>query len=135
MANLKGVFLSKSPDWRTPENLYESLDAEFHFDDDPCPHFGAEDAPDGLLRPWGERVYVNPPYGREVWRWFDKALGELKNGTEVVVFLLPARTDTAWFHDYALPNAKEIRFIRGRLHFSEKGPAPFPSMLVILEAP
>lgn len=135
MVNLKGVFLSESPNWRAPQALYGKLDAEFHFDDDPCPYFGAEDAGDGLLRPWGKRVYVNPPYGAGVSRWFEKGLSELRNGTEIVVFLLPARTDTAWFHDYALPNAKEIRFIRGRIHFSEEGPAQFPSILIVMEAP
>lgn len=104
------------------------LDAEFHFTDDPCPAGGTG----GLERPWGSRVFLNPPYGRRVDTWLHKALAELESGTEVVVALLPARTDTVWFHDLVLGRAAEVRFIRGRLYFDDgSGRAPFPSMLVV----
>lgn len=70
-------------------------------------------------------MYCNPPYGRGVGAWLAKA-----REAELAVYLLPSRTDTAWWHDYAL-KADEIRFIRGRLYFSERGPAPFPSVILI----
>lgn len=79
----------------------------------------------------GQRVFCNPPYGREIGKWVKKCYEESKN-CEVVVMLIPARTDTAYFHDYIYGKAKEIRFIRGRLHFNESAAgAPFPSMVVI----
>lgn len=92
---------------------------------------------DGKILPWdGERVFCNPPYGRGIGEWLAKG-----PEAELAVFLIPARTDTGWFHDHAL-KAKEIRFFRGRLKFSENhitprdgsNAAPFPSMLVIYEA-
>jgi len=70
---------------------------------------------------------MNPPYGREIGKWVKKAYQE--GG---VVGLLPARTDTKWFHDYIYGKAK-IRFLKGRVKFSGKGPAPFPSMIVIFK--
>jgi len=79
----------------------------------------------------GYRVYCNCPYGREISKWVKKAYEENKKGV-FVVMLLPARTDTKWFHDY-IYNQHEIRFIKGRLKFNDgKQSAPFPSMLVIM---
>lgn len=128
------LFSSKTGEWETPQDLFEKLDAEFHFEVDvcaipenaKCPLFFSPKE-DGLLQNWGRRCWCNPPYGREVSRWVRKA-----SETEgLVVMLLPARTDTAWFHDYILGKA-EIRFIRGRLKFGNaKNGAPFPSMVVI----
>jgi site-specific DNA-methyltransferase (adenine-specific) len=117
-------FSSLSPHWATPRHLYAQLDAEFHFTFDPCP---LDLAGFGCLRSWeGERVYCNPPYGPEIPKYLSKAREPI-----CAVFLLPARTDTKWFHDYCL-FADEIRFIKGRLKFGEaKNSAPFPSMLVI----
>ena len=82
----------------------------------------------------GGAVFCNPPYGREIGKWVRKAYEESRSGTTVVL-LIPARTDTAYFHDYIYGKA-EIRFLRGRLHFTDEegnayAPAPFPSMLVI----
>jgi site-specific DNA-methyltransferase (adenine-specific) len=74
---------------------------------------------------------MNPPYGREISLWVRKAYESSLEAGTVVVCLLPARTDTAWWHDYVIAYAKKIRFIRGRLRFSGKGPAPFPSALVV----
>lgn len=80
----------------------------------------------------GERVWCNPPYGRVIRQWVEKAYHEWLNGATVVL-LVPARTDTAWFHDYILPYA-EVRFLRGRVHFNNsKDPAPFPSMVCIFK--
>lgn len=107
----------------------KALDDEFSFTLDPCPIGGTG----GLDVPWHGRVYVNPPYGKGIDRWLKKGLYDILSGdSEVVVFLLPARTDTRWFHDWVLPFADEIRFIKGRLKFSgHKNSAPFPSMIVV----
>ena len=125
------MFSSKSPHWPTPKFLLEELDKEFHFDFDPCPL--GEDETDGsapLFTSWsGKRVFCNPPYNKGIARFLERGME-----ADVAVFLLPARTDTKWFHDMILPNAKEIRFIKGRLRFGDaKNSAPFPSMLVIYD--
>ena len=124
-----GMFSSIHPDWRTPRGIYEKLDAEFHFDFDPCP---PNPTFDGLKIPWGKSNFVNPPYGREIIKWCEKALGEHLNG-KTVVMLVASRTDTQWWHDYIM-KADEIRFIKGRLKFEGHpagGSAPFPSAVVI----
>ncbi len=122
----KGLMTSLSPHWATPKWLYAELDKRFHFDDDPCPLGGKG----GLDRPWGKSVYVNPPYGREIIVWVKKCY-ETAQGGACVVALLPARTDTKWWHDYVM-KADEILFIKGRLKFNDgKNPAPFPSCIVI----
>ncbi len=127
------IFSSAHVEWGTSPDLYESLNKEFHFDFDPCPSGGIWD---GREISWkGKRVFCNPPYGKGIDQWLSKG-----REPEIAVFLLAARTDTAWFHDYAL-NADEIRFFRGRLKFNEKhitprdGPnaCPFPSILVIFK--
>ena len=121
------MFSSKNLCWKTPDSLYAELNKEFNFDDDPCPESGIF----GLDRSWGKRTFVNPPYGRFVGEWVKKASEESERGS-LVVMLLAARTDTAWFHDYVLTHAKEVRFIRGRLKFGDgTNSAPFPSMIVI----
>ncbi len=128
------LFSSAHVEWGTPPDLFEALNKEFHFDFDPCTHHTLWD---GRFISWeGQRVFCNPPYGKGVDKWLAKGREAV-----VAVYLLPARTDTAWFHDYAL-KADEIRFIRGRLRFveghilkrdswSSQDCAPFPSMLVI----
>lgn len=117
----------KSWDWSTSPDFYSALDAEFCFDHDPCKIGGTL----GLLENWGRRNYVNPPYGRGLKDWFSKALLERAKGN-LSVFNVPARTDTSWFHDYVLPNADEIRFVRGRLKFGAAAHgAPFPSIIVV----
>lgn len=121
-----GLFSSVRSDWRTPKAFYDGLDAEFHFDHDPCPYPASLD---GLVMPWGRRNFVNPPYGRQVGKWVRRGW-EVSQEGNLVVMLLASRTDTQWFHDYILGQA-EIRFIKGRLHFDGRGPAPFPSMVVV----
>lgn len=126
-----GLFTSASQHWATPKDLYADLDKEFHFSDDPCPL--TENSIEGLLREWGTSTFLNPPYGRDIGKWIDKARNEAQSG-KTVVCLLPARTDTRWFHEHCL-KAKEIRFLRGRLKFGgAEGNAPFPSMIVVFES-
>jgi hypothetical protein len=129
--NTEVLFSSASDRWATPHALRAELDREFAFDFDPCPLDGTGDGLSPLFCEWkGKRVFCNPPYGPGIGEW-------LKRGREaaLAVFLIPARTDTRWFHEIVMPNAAEIRFLRGRLKFGEsKNPAPFPSMLVIFKA-
>jgi site-specific DNA-methyltransferase (adenine-specific) len=124
------MFSSLRPDWRTPEALYSALSEEFGITFDPCPR---NPTFDGLSVPWNGNVYVNPPYGNAITAWAKKGAAEFDAGrAECVVWLVAARTDTVWFHDYLLPRASELRFIRGRLHFDDgPGGAPFPSLVVV----
>ncbi len=130
-------FSSESGEWATPQWLFDSLDKEFRFTLDPCcthenakckKHYTKKE--NGLLQSWAdERVYMNPPYGRDIKPWMCKAYEEFKNGA-LVVCLVAARTDTAWWHDYAAKG--DVRFYRGRLRFGEaKQSASFPSALVV----
>ena len=136
----KGLFSSDTAEWATPRDFFEKLDAEFHFDLDPCSthenakcerHFTLED--NGLEKNWGgARVFCNPPYGREIGKWVRKCYEESRKPNTICVMLIPARTDTAYFHDWIYHKADEIRFVRGRLHFNDsKQGAPFPSMVVV----
>jgi len=135
----KGLMSSNTSEWATPQVFFNDLDKKFHFTLDPCcteenhkcsNYFTKEQ--DGLKMSWeGYRVFCNPPYGREINKWVEKAYNENKKGT-FIVMLLPARTDTRWFHDF-IYNKHEIRFIKGRLKFNDgKQSAPFPSMIVIM---
>lgn len=136
----KGLFTSNTSEWATPQDFFNKLNEEFHFTLDPCSnhenakckkHFTEEQ--DGLRQSWdNETVFCNPPYGKVLKDWVRKA-SEVKKRGGVVVMLIPARTDTRYFHEYIYqkPNV-EIRFIKGRLKFGgSKNSAPFPSMLVI----
>lgn len=109
---------------RTPKEVYDLLDSEFHFDDDPCPLGGQG----GLSRDWGRSVYMNPPYSNPV-PWCQKAVFEMGRG-KVVVALLRGDTTTRWFHTYVLPYAIEIRFILGRVRFTGARPN-FGNIVVI----
>ena len=109
--------------FKTPSELYDKLNKEFSFNDDPCPIGGIE----GLDREWGISTYVNPPYSNPR-PWIEKAIMEARKG-KTIVMLLRGDTSTAWFHDLVLGKA-EIRFLRGRLKFTDT-PAPFPSIVVI----
>jgi len=143
------MFSSKSEEWETPQDFFNKLDQRWNFTLDPCctketakceTFFTKED--DGLKLDWKDhRVFMNPPYGRSVGKWVEKAYKEGIKHNTIVVCLLPSRTDTKWFHDYCM-NAKTIKFVKGRLHFKNKviadytgktdtSPAPFPSMIVI----
>lgn len=135
----RALFSSKTCEWSTPQDFFNTLDSEFHFDLDPCaddmnhktPLYFTE-ADDGLSKSWkGHRVFCNPPYGKEIGKWVEKAFKEGVKDNTLVVLLIPARTDTRYFHDYIL-HRSEIRFIPGRLKFGGVGTsAPFPSMVVI----
>lgn len=134
----KVLFSSNSNEWETPQELFDTLNDEFHFTLDPCStkdnhkckkFFTLED--DGLNQDWGgEIVFCNPPYGRDIIKWVKKCYDHFKNNG-VSVMLIPARTDTKFFHEY-IYHIAEVRFIRGRLKFgNSKNSAPFPSMIVV----
>lgn len=133
-------FSSNTPEWATPQKFFDMLNKEFKFNLDPCAtkenakckRFFTEKE-NGLQQRWkSSRVFMNPPYGRAIGKWVLKAFSENRGGA-LVVALLPARTDTRWFHDYIYGKA-EIRFIKGRLKFGDgKNSAPFPSMVVIFK--
>lgn len=124
-------------DWATPPDFFAMLDQEFNFDFDPCPLGGLEKINDsswahhdGLRCQWGHRNYVNPPYGPAIGAWCAKAWAESQAG-RLCVMLLPARTDTIWWHEYAML-ADEIRFVRGRLKFGNAdNSATFPSVVLV----
>jgi site-specific DNA-methyltransferase (adenine-specific) len=141
------LFASNSSAWETPQWLWDELDLEFDFDLDAAAtpenakvSFYYTEKDNALIRPWFNRyegiqnIWLNPPYGRGVGAWVQKAYIESQRGATVVM-LLPARTDTAWFHDWVLGRA-EIRFLRGRLKFSNSvNAATFPSIIVIFRPP
>jgi len=105
--------LPHSDNWATPKALYDELNKEFDFDYDPCPLSGTE----GFTKQWGQRNYINPPYSRKLKDEFvRKAIEESKKG-KLCVMLLPVSTSTKLFHEWIKPNAKEIRFLRGRVKF------------------
>lgn len=134
--NTAVMFSSETDMWETPKRLFDELDKEFHFDLDVCAipenakceqYFTPET--DGLSQEWNGTVWCNPPYGREIGKWVKKAA----QSNCTVVMLLPARTDTKWFHDYIYRKA-EIRFLKGRLKFGgSQNSAPFPSMVVVFD--
>ena len=165
--NTDVMFSSKKEDWETPQWLFDELDEEFNFNLDAaasqenakCEDYFTEEH-DGLMQPWvfesvkfsaaysrgsalvrqSSRVWLNPPYGRTVGEWVEKAVGEVEAGhSELVVMLLPARTDTKYFHRFIWDKEKhqprpgvEVRFLEGRLKFGgATNSAPFPSMVVV----
>ena len=116
---MKNRNLNHSDNLATPKEFYDKLNQEFNFDFDPCPLNECEITPDkdGLLIEWGDRNFINPPYSRGLKDSFvKKAINESQKG-KLCVMLLPVSTSTALFHDYILPNAKSIRFIKGRIKF------------------
>lgn len=135
----RGLRTSLTPEWTTPRDLFDELDREFHFTLDVAStdenalcerHYTKDD--DGLSQPWTGAVWCNPPYGRKIVRWVERAAKTNEGG--VTVCLVPARTDTAWWHDWVVGHATEVRFIRGRLKFgNSKSGAPFPSAVVIYD--
>lgn len=135
MKSSKCAFKSTTQDWKTPKEFYKKLNKEFNFDFDPCPSNYVEGkTKNGLEVEWGKRNFVNPPYTSKLQDAFVKKGFEEYLKGKLVVFLIPARTDTKRFHELLLPHAKEIRFIKGRLKFSGyKHPAPFPSMIVVFD--
>lgn len=138
----EGLYSSKTDQWATPKWLFDRLNSMFCFDLDvcadndnaKCPTYFTKDQ-DGLKQDWGgHRAWCNPPYGRQINQWVRKAAQTVElNKDGVVVMLLPARTDTSWYHDYILhnPNALIIQ-LRGRLYFGVgDSRSPFPSMVVV----
>lgn len=132
-----GLMTSNTDEWATPQDFFDQLDEEYHFTLDPCcteenkkcrRYFTKKD--NGLLQDWGGQiVFCNPPYGKEIGKWVKKASEE----RALTVMLLPARTDTKWFHDY-IYNKADIVFLKGRLKFGDaKKNAPFPSMVVVFD--
>lgn len=135
--NKELMFSSKTDLWETPQDLFDKLNNEFHFTLDVCAtpenakcnSFYTKEQ-DGLSQPWKGVVWCNPPYGKQIGSWVRRGFFASLSGNTVVM-LLPARTDTRWFHEYIYGKA-EIRFIRGRLKFGgSKNSAPFPSMVVV----
>jgi len=133
-------FLSRTDEWATPQTFFDAVNAEhgpMELDvcatpaNAKCPRYYTK-VDDGLKQPWMGKCWMNPPYGRVISDWMRKAYESAQAGATVVC-LVPARTDTAWWHDYAAKG--EVRFIRGRLKFGDgKNSAPFPSALVVLKA-
>ncbi len=149
-------FSSKSDMWETPQDLFDKLNAEYGFTLDVCASFRNakckqfyDKTTDGLRQDWKENIcWMNPPYGRDIGKWVKKAYEashiDWQHTGATVVCLLPARTDTRWWHDYCMKG--EITFLKGRLKFGnctlpswkEDGshkvsPAPFPSAIVVFK--
>lgn len=143
MENIEVMFSSERHDWATPQDFFDELDREFHFDLDvcadryntKCDNYFTEEI-DGLSQDWGGHCcFMNPPYGKAIKDWVRKGYLEGQKPGTTVVMLIPARTDTKYFHEYIYHKA-EIRFIKGRLKFgNSKNSAPFPSMVVIYKGP
>ena len=132
-------FSSESDEWGTPQDFFDKQNLIYNFNLDvcatkentKCANFFTK-ADDGLLKNWRGVCWMNPPYGRGIKSWMKKAYDESQRGATVVC-LLPSRTDTAWWHDYAMLG--DITFLRGRLKFGGcKNSAPFPSALVVFKA-
>ncbi len=142
----RSLFSSATGEWETPQDVFDALNAEFGgFDLDPCAtlentkcknFYTQED--DGLAQPWWGKVFVNPPYGRGIKQWMQQCYIASRSMANLVVALIPSRTDTAWWHDFVM-KADEIRFLRGRLCFTRndgfRGSAPFPSAIVVWKSP
>lgn len=144
--NTEVMFSSKSDEWETPQDLFDKLNAEFSFTLDvcatpenaKCSAFYTEDD-DGLKQDWQGNCWMNPPYGREIGKWIEKAAWAAKTTANLVVCLLPARTDTRWWHKWIWDTEQQkpytgvkVRFIKGRLKFGGcSNSAPFPSAIVI----
>lgn len=139
MKNKKPLFSSNSGIWETPQDFFDCMNEEFHFDLDvcalpenaKCKRYYTPDE-NGLLQPWNGVCWCNPPYGRGVANWLARAEQAASEGNTVVM-LLPARTDTKWFHEYIYNKDRvEIRFLKGRLKFGgSRSGAPFPSMVAV----
>lgn len=132
-------FSSESNEWATPQWLFDALNKEFGFTVDVCStHENAKCAKhytrneNGLMKSWaGEVAWMNPPYGDDIWDWMAKAFGSALHERATVVCLVPSRTDTAWWHSFAMKH--EVRFLRGRLKFGNATDcAPFPSAVVVM---
>ena len=139
------MFSSKSSEWSTPQSFYDKLNNMFKFTLDVCAselnhkcekYFDINK--NGLEQKWNEDIcFMNPPYGRGINKWIEKAYKESLEGATVVC-LIPARVDSRWAQDYCLTKAKEVYFVRGRLKFGDDtngviNSAPFPSMVCVFQ--
>lgn len=133
------AFLSQRQDWETPQAFFDRLNERYKFtldaaasqDNAKCDRYFTEED-DALTQPWEGVVFCNPPYSHGIGKWVRKGFEEACNGSTVVM-LIPARTDTAWFHDYVM-KARSVTFIRGRMRFGGSPiNAPFPSMVVVFD--
>lgn len=133
-----GLFTSRTEEWETPQYVFDILNKDFKFQIDVCAtsenskcKIFFNKTVDGLQQEWSPfRCWMNPPYGKNISRWMKKAFHESKRGA-LVVCLIPARTDTRWWHEWVM-KSDEIWFVSGRLSFgNEKQSAPFPSCVVI----
>lgn len=139
MQNISAMMSSATDMWETPQWLFNLLNEQYHFDVDVCAvpenakcstYFTPEQ--NGLSQEWKGVCWMNPPYGRNIGKWVKKAYESAQAGATVVC-LLPARTDTAWWHDYVMKGG-QITFLRGRLKFGNaKNSAPFPSAIVVFK--
>ena len=132
-------YSSKNQEWETPQEFFDKLNKEFNFSVDVCATvsntkcgFYYNKERDALSLEWpSATIWMNPPYGREIGKWVKRAYESAMTSPSPVVCLLPARTDTKWWHEYVM-QADEIRFVQGRLTFSDAdSPAPFPSCVVV----
>ena len=137
----ESLFSSKTDQWATPPELFDRIARRYGpFELDVCAlpgnakcsqYFSPEQ--DGLKQTWSGRCWCNPPYGRKIGRWVKRAWESSTNGATVVC-LLPARTDTKWWHEYVIPYAR-IEYLRGRVHFGDSANgAPFPSAVAVFES-
>lgn len=132
-------FSSETVEWATPQWLFDALHKEFGFTMDVCATLENAKCPffftrqdNALLKPWSNAVcWMNPPYGAEIFDFMAKAHGAAMHEGATVVCLVPSRTDTEWWHSFAMKH--EIRFLKGRLKFGEAtDAAPFPSAIVVM---
>lgn len=131
------MFSSATDMWATPQDFFDKLHAHFRFETDVCAipsnakcanFYTPED--DGLRQEWKGVCWMNPPYGRAIGSWVEKAYRDAKKNGATVVCLLPARVDTRWWHDYCAKG--EVYFVKGRLKFGDsRDSAPFPSAVVV----
>ena len=133
----EGMFSSTTDLWETHQGFFDRLNREFNFstdvcatdDNHKCQKYYTKET-NGLQQEWAGVCWMNPPYGREIGKWIEKAY----KSNAVVVCLVPARTDTRWWHEFCM-KSKEIRLVQGRLKFGgSKNSAPFPSAVVIFDS-
>lgn len=130
------MFSSATDDWATPQDFFDKLNREFRFETDVCASHGNakcanyfDKEKDGLSQSWIGTCWMNPPYGRGIDKWMRKAFESSRKNGATIVCLVPARTDTRWWHDFATKG--EIYFVPGRLKFGNaKSNAPFPCAVV-----
>ncbi len=131
------MFSSNNDSWSTPKDFFDKLNSIFKFtidvcalpDNTKCSQYYTPDE-DGLKQEWMGVCWMNPPYGRDIVKWVEKAYKSAKQNGATIVCLLPARVDTRWWHAYCAKG--EVHFLKGRLKFGNStNSAPFPSCIVV----